>query len=182
MSFSYGGVPKYRKHSSGQARVTINGRDYYLGPHGSRVSVRAYDRLVAEFLASGRSPSFGIGNDAYTVGMLMADYVRFARGYFGTGEKSEWHRIKLAIRPLQRLYADTVAAEFGPERFKAVRQAMIEDGLTRQGINARMNRIKRMFKWSAGEGKLPAAVFGTLQLIPGTPPRRAAALLEQIRL
>ncbi|EKK03823.1 hypothetical protein RBSH_00952 [Rhodopirellula baltica SH28] len=29
MLHSKGAVPKYRKHSSGQARVTINGRDYY---------------------------------------------------------------------------------------------------------------------------------------------------------
>jgi hypothetical protein len=28
-------VPSYRRHSSGNARVTINGRDYMLGPYGS---------------------------------------------------------------------------------------------------------------------------------------------------
>jgi hypothetical protein len=32
-------VPKYRKHrASGQAIVTINGRDHYLGPHNSTAS------------------------------------------------------------------------------------------------------------------------------------------------
>jgi hypothetical protein len=31
--------PKYRKHrASGQAVVTLNGHDYYLGPHGTKAS------------------------------------------------------------------------------------------------------------------------------------------------
>lgn len=44
-------VPKYRKHrASGQAVFTLDGFDFYLGPHGSEVSVREYDRLVGEWL------------------------------------------------------------------------------------------------------------------------------------
>ena len=40
-------VPKYRKHrASKQAVVTINGRDHYLGPHGTKASRLKYDRLV----------------------------------------------------------------------------------------------------------------------------------------
>ncbi len=42
-------VPAYRKHrGSGQAIVTLNGKDFYLGPHGSKVSKGEYDRLIAE--------------------------------------------------------------------------------------------------------------------------------------
>ena len=53
-------VPKYQKHrASGQAVVTINGRDYYLGPHGTKASKVEYDRLITEWLSSGRSSSFG---------------------------------------------------------------------------------------------------------------------------
>lgn len=55
-------ISAYRKHSSGQARVTINGHDYILGPHGTRASKRKYDRILSEYLASGRSTSFGAGN------------------------------------------------------------------------------------------------------------------------
>src|SRR6185436_9565102 len=36
--------PKYRKHrASGQARVTIAGKDIYLGPYGTAASRREYD-------------------------------------------------------------------------------------------------------------------------------------------
>jgi hypothetical protein len=48
-------TPKYRKHkASGQAVVTISGRDHYLGPWKSQTSISEYDRLVAEWLAAGR--------------------------------------------------------------------------------------------------------------------------------
>ena len=40
-------VPAYRLHkASGQAVVTIAGRDHYLGRHGSEASRKAYDALV----------------------------------------------------------------------------------------------------------------------------------------
>ena len=48
-------VPKYRKHrSSGQAVCTINGKDHYLGPYGTKASKIEYDRLIGEWLAAGR--------------------------------------------------------------------------------------------------------------------------------
>ncbi len=52
--------PSYRKHrASGQAVVTIGTRDFYLGPHGTDVSKQQYDRLVMEWVAAGRTTSFG---------------------------------------------------------------------------------------------------------------------------
>lgn len=53
-------VPKYRKHrASGQAVVTLNGQDHYLGPHGTKASSVEYDRLIAEWLAHGDRVSVG---------------------------------------------------------------------------------------------------------------------------
>lgn len=167
MSRPKSSIPAYRKHSSGSARVTINGRDYLLGPHGSKASKREYDRLIAEYLAGGRSASFGAAADQRTVAVLVRDYLRFAKGYYGTGKSSEWHRIKLAAKPLTTLYATTPAVDFGPERFKAVRQKMIDNGLSRTGINANMKRLVRMYKWAASEGMIPAAIHDTMKLIPG---------------
>jgi hypothetical protein len=41
--------PTYRKHrASGQAIVTLSGRDHYHGPWQSRASKLEYDRLIAE--------------------------------------------------------------------------------------------------------------------------------------
>ena len=50
-------VPRYCKHrASGQAVVTLSGQDFYLGPYGTKASKLEYDRLIAEWLASGRRP------------------------------------------------------------------------------------------------------------------------------
>jgi hypothetical protein len=74
----------YRKHwASGQAAVAINGRDHYLGPHGTKASKLEYDRLIAEFLTSGRSASFGALPHDLTVVELLVDYVHYAKAYYG---------------------------------------------------------------------------------------------------
>ena len=52
-------IPKYRKHSSGQARVTLNGHDVLLGPYGTAESKAAYNRAVAEWLERQRQPAAG---------------------------------------------------------------------------------------------------------------------------
>ena len=47
--------PAYRKHKrSGQAVVTLSGKDVYLGPHGTKASRIEYDRVIGEWLANGR--------------------------------------------------------------------------------------------------------------------------------
>jgi hypothetical protein len=47
--------PAYRKHrASGQAVVTLDGKDFYLGPWNTKTSRNEYDRLIGEYLANGR--------------------------------------------------------------------------------------------------------------------------------
>ena len=51
-----GKLPSYRHHKArGLAVVRLNGQDHYLGPYGSEASRREYDRLIAVWLAHGRS-------------------------------------------------------------------------------------------------------------------------------
>ena len=48
--------PAYRLYKrTGQAVVTLDGNDLYLGPYGSAESRQEYDRLIAEWLTNGRS-------------------------------------------------------------------------------------------------------------------------------
>jgi len=50
-----GSLPSLQHHKpTGRARVTINGRDHWLGKWGSPEAGLAYDRLIAEYLANRR--------------------------------------------------------------------------------------------------------------------------------
>jgi integrase len=161
-------VPKYRKHkASGQAFVEINGRRHYIGPHGTKASKLEYDRLITEWLSSGRSSSFGVPEHVVTITELVVDYVEYVKVYHGTGPNSELHRLTGVLRSLRRLYGRTPAAEFGVLQFKALRQKLIDDGLARSFINASMQRVTRMFKWAVSEGRVPTSVPQALAMVPG---------------
>ena len=57
-------VPKYRKHrASGQAIVTLNGRDHYLGPHRTQASRIEYDRLIGRVARKWTQPVAGFRGD-----------------------------------------------------------------------------------------------------------------------
>ena len=163
-------VPKYRKHrATGQAVVSIQGRDHYLGPWQSRASKAEYDRLIGEWLSAGRPTVADRQQCDLTIIELVASYWRFAgRHYIKNGKQtSELGNVKDALRPVKKLYGHTLASDFGPLALKATRQTMIDGGLARQNINARVGRIRRMFKWAASEELVPASVFQALGTVSG---------------
>ncbi len=74
-------TPKYRLHkASGQAVVTLDGVDHYLGPWKSKASVAEYDRLTGEWLANGRRLS--AAQSDLTVLELCNAYRKFADVYY----------------------------------------------------------------------------------------------------
>src|SRR3954447_25451351 len=99
-----GTVPKYRKHkASGQAFVELSGHRHYLGPHGTQVSKREYDRLVAEWLVNGRQPA--VSAETLTVVELCERYRPFAEKYYvKNGQPTCVHRIKQALKACRQLY------------------------------------------------------------------------------
>ena len=74
-------VPSYRRHKpSGQAVVTLNGRDLYLGKWNTKTSKAEYDRLIGEWLACGRClPKADRG---VSVTELALAYWQFAKAYY----------------------------------------------------------------------------------------------------
>jgi hypothetical protein len=76
-------LPKYQRHrASGQAVVTLYGRDFYLGPYGTKASKVEYDRLVGEWIAAGRPSRPPSQTSDITVVELAAAYRKYARGYY----------------------------------------------------------------------------------------------------
>jgi integrase len=75
--------------------------------------------------------------------------------------------MRLAIRPLRKLYGHTVAKDFGPVALKTVRDEMIKADVCRAEINRRISRILRVFKWAVSEEMVPPSVHQALQTVPG---------------
>lgn len=161
-------TPAYRLHRpSGQAVVTLSGRDRYLGPHDSPESRAEYDRLVAQWLAAGRRLTTPESDLA--INELLLAYLEFAEGYYvKRGEPtSEVTCLKYSIRPLRKLYGATPARDFGPLQLKAVRQAYVDHGYCRSEVNKHVGRVVRIFKWGVSEGMVPPSVHHGLQAVSG---------------
>ncbi|MCO6043326.1 site-specific integrase [Aeoliella sp. ICT_H6.2] len=169
-------LPKYRKHrGTGQAVVTLSGRDHYLGKHGTAASRREYDRLIAEWLVSGRQEL--AGDSDLSIAELLTRYLKHAKAYYEKDGKqtSEVAGMKAAIRPLKELYARTNAADFGPLALKAVRQRLIEAGWARSTVNQAIGRIKRIFRWAVSEQLVPESVYAALATVEGLRRGKTAA-------
>jgi len=171
---SNGRSPKYRHHkASGQAVVSLSGKDHYLGRHGSPASHAAYARLVSEWEAGQRRPAAPAADVAeeqlpLTIVELADRYLEYAKGYFVKAGRptSEQAGIRCAIKPLVTLYGMRSARGMKPRHLKAVRQTMVDDGLTRGVVNQHIGRVVRMFRWGTEEELLPnASVYRRLKLV-----------------
>jgi hypothetical protein len=118
-------IPSYRLHKpTGLAVVRLNGRDFYLGKHGSPESKIEYRRLISEWLANHQQPlgptqngaSDGGHGNVFTINELIVRYWDFAGTYYVKNDQPtrELNNLREAIRPLATLYGPTAAAEFGP--------------------------------------------------------------------
>lgn len=156
--------PAYTLHRpTGQARVRVDGRDHYLGPHGSQGSRDRYDDLVAEWLAR--------NDDATRYSLAVDDLVLLyfehaARHYRKNGRStSELSCIKTAIRYLVAECGRVRVREFGPRKLLAVREAMIRDGHCRRSINKHTGRIRRLFRWAVKNEYCPPEIVTSLECV-----------------
>lgn len=171
-------APKYRKHkASGQAVVSFNGHDCYLGPWGSKASRLEYDRLITEWLQNGRSEPCRSPSDLTVVEVANA-YRKHADAYYvKNGQRTREAEIitEVIVGFIQPPYGRNLAVEFGPTALKAVRQKMIEAGHSRGVINKNVDRIRRMFRWAASEEMVPVTVHQALSTVAGLRKGRTTA-------
>lgn len=161
--------PSYRLHrASGQAVVTIDGHDKYLGPYGSPESKAEYDRLIAEWLVRGRraAPPPDTGP---TVNEVILQYWRHAQAYYVKDGKqtTEPVAIRHSLKPLRRLYGRTPARDFGPLALEAVRNDMIAADLCRNEVNKRIRRIVRAWTWAVSRELVPPESVTALKTLKG---------------
>lgn len=168
-------IPSQRLHKpSGQARVIVDGQHVYLGPHGSPESREQYAQIIAERFSGHRDlPPPANDGDRFSelsVNELVLRYMEFAATYYTkdgqpTGEVGN---VRDAVRPLCALYGHTRVGHFGPRSLKAVQKYMIAvENLCRRVINARINRIRRVFKWAVSEELIAPSVHEGLRSVSG---------------
>lgn len=93
---------------------------------------------------------------------LITHYLVYANAYYGETGKEH---AKYDVAQLLELYGDTFAQDFNSIDFKLVIEAMIDANLARKTINDRISRIKRAFKWAAGEMMIPKSVYDNLLVV-----------------
>jgi integrase len=164
-------IPKYRHHkASGQAVVTLGGRDVYLGKYDTPASRTAYRRAIGEWLVGDRqAPTTAKATDR-TVTELVVAYLKYATVRYrhpdGT-PTTEVRNIRLALRPLNQLYGDTRAGDFGPLALKALRCQLVAQDLCRSEVNRRTRHVVRAFKWGVSEEIVPEGVWTALTAVEG---------------
>lgn len=168
-------IPSYRRYKpKNLGLVVIEGKQHYLGKYGTPESLAEYNRLVQEWLTRGSTPSAPQREAACPttplVNEIIVAFLNHAEGHYvrpdGT-PSGELDNLRDALKPLRHLYGYTPAEQFGPLALRAVRDRMIADGLSRTTINARINRIRRLFRWAASVELVPVAVPQALQTVVG---------------
>ena len=101
--------------------------------------------------------------------LILAYWRHAEKHYRGTDGKptQELANIRDAIRPLRKLYGSTKTVDFGPLALRSIQQELIRADLCRTTINARINRIRRVFKWAVGVQLVPPSVHQAIQAVPG---------------
>lgn len=180
-------LPKYRLHDhSGQAIVTLNGRDHYLGRYDSEESRREYDRLLAEWLAHERiAPIPAPKQPAVLVNEVILAFWNYAQSYYrkpdGT-HSSEISVLQSLLRLLRQYYGHTPAVEFGPRALAALRQVIINRGWCRKSINKHAHRISSVFRYAASLEMIPSTVYQQLKtLMPLKRGRTTAREMPRVR-
>lgn len=160
--------PKLRLHkASGQAVVTLSGRDHYCGAYGSPEAESRYHRLIAEWVANGRRTR--PDSRGLTVGKLAQAWSEWAQSRFvKRGEPTSYaRRVKRVAERVEALYGSTPIEDFGPTALKAVRASWVESGCSRTVCNHYTQAVLNLFRWGVAEDLVPPTALTRLEAIPG---------------
>lgn len=146
-SFRFPAYPK-KKHRSGQARIRIRGRDYYLGVWNSEASRREYARLAAEFAADPRRVE---RVQIEGTGQATVDEIVIAWADENDDGGKEAREILRATGPLLRLFGPTLGVDFDTDRLEIVRRAMVDGSWMLVREKARRKKYKQFIGWALSQ-------------------------------
>lgn len=177
-------TPSYLPHrQSGRARAVWTDR---LGVRHQKLLPGLYDSaesrtaFAALQLMLETAPQQVSATDpkAITVNELLLAFIDHAEGHYRGPDgdpTDETRHLKTAARYVRELFGGTPAAEFGPLALKTVRQRFIGKGWSRRTVNARVERVRRIFKWGVAEEMVSATVHQALAAVSGLQRGRTTA-------
>ncbi len=186
-------LPAYprKAHASGQARIRINGKDYYMGVHGSPESRQEYARLAQEFANAppGAVPIALAGKPSetrVTIGKLLLLWE--AAALESQTDAETIVSVLGGAKPLDRLFGKTFVTDFDAKKLRDVRKAMISgDWMTadekkmrkargkatawaKSYVNKSIGKILRIFRWAEADGVIPPGKWQHLRTLERIPP------------
>lgn len=168
-------LPKYLYHISGQARVYLDGRYFYLGAHGSPESHARFHSLCKVYQDNGyKMPDEAETRPApdtpISVLCVTASHREWAKAkYRKDPSRVKQHESLCDLLDLE--YGDVPAVEFGPRRLAEVRETLVASKNrhgrhnTRGYINYQVRIIVRIFKLAVSRELVPPVVLTALQTL-----------------
>ena len=161
-------VPQKRAHISGQDRVYLHGKHYYLGPSGSEEARTRYDALVAIYLSNGRTMPEDTPTHQAELSPTVAHITEVFRGAIKTkyaNSPDEARRLLALCRELDDYFGDVLAEQFGPLKLESFRDLLVASGITRRTINGHIKSVIRIFKYAVSRELIPVSVVETLRTL-----------------
>src|SRR5262249_52746436 len=141
-----------------------------------------YARILAELATNqGRvlAKAPGAATPDVTVNEVILAFWRHAEQHYRRPDGTptgELDNLRDALRPLRELYGHTPGRDFNAASLEAIQAELIRrGGLCRTTINARVNRVRRVFKWAVRKQLVPVEVVQGLATVPGLQRGRTAA-------
>jgi integrase len=161
-------IPSYQLHkATGQARITINGKDRYLGKFGTPESRTEYEAIVRQLIldrARGEVQRQAIISAGLTINELVPAYLQHVSAYYQKDGKptSEVANIKIALKPMREQYGFDLVESFDTLKLTAIQEYLVGKRVKRDQINRRVHRIRRCFKWAVSRKLVSVRVYQDL--------------------
>ncbi|MCD6175797.1 MAG: hypothetical protein J7K65_08560, partial [Planctomycetes bacterium] len=104
------------------------------------------------------------------IASLIAAYLKHCDAYYldeNGKQTKEVQEVRYTLKPMTEVFAALPIEDFGPLRLIEVRDRMIGLDWSRNMINQRIGRIKRMFKWAVSRQMISPVVYQGLMTVGG---------------
>lgn len=167
-----GKLPQIHLHkASGQARIKLKGKHFYLGPYGSQEAHQKYNAIV-EQVVSGKPPKRTTG---LSMAVAAVQYLDYVKTYYGEKSK-ETGNIQSSLRTLAKEFGRVEVANLGPAILTKFFLKLADKGNTRAMINRTLMHLKRFYKWLVVAELTTPEKLSAILAIPGIKTGRTNAV------